>query len=785
MRSLPQTQEVRIFVRNTAQRNSAPKVRRLALVCVLLAAGAWTLSCGGGGAGSVTPPPPPPPSIQVVVTPNAGTVLLGETLAFSASVSNSADTSVIWSVNGITGGSPQAGTISADGVYTAPADLPQAGMVQVTATSHADSSKFATANVAISSDITVAISPGAVSVELGAAQAFRASVSSNGKPDPAIRWNLSGSSCPGSCGSVDVNGNYTAPQILPGNASVTLTATSAADPSKQNSANVLITSDFSMQLSAPATVQPGVTAGLVATMTLVPGSNPSSTLSWSLSGTGCSGSACGILTVTTTQSAGGITIADTANYTAPVTAPQPNTVTVSVTPQADPTKKAQANITIAQGAGLSISPPTATLAGNHRITLTASLNGAANNGLAWSVNGVSGGNATLGQICIVGSSPCQIFASGTATQADYLAPGAIPATNPVSVTVATVGNPNLSASAQITVINHVLVSVQPNNVTLPPLGVQGFTASVLGTDNQNVVWQIQGTACTSSGLCGSITPAGVYTAPAVAPAPDALTVVAISQDDTSQSGSASVTISTGPNILSLHPASVYAGGTDGFTVSVDGSGFVPSQPGPSSALEIGGTARVTTCDTANSCSAPVSSTDVALAGNLNVQILNPDNSKSNVVNLVILTPGSGEEIVTLTSSSPAATGKDIVVVEPTSAGLDTSDANLDLEVAAIGLFTTSTNTCSLAGNPIPLVRPSSGTAAADICLFSQAGFDTSMSYTISGSGDVAVIAKQPAGLGIIHLTLQIPAGAAPGARTLFIQNANLDRTAASGALEIR
>jgi hypothetical protein len=712
-------------------------------------------------------------------------VLLGETLAFTASVSNTSDTSVIWSVNGITGGSPQAGTISADGLYMAPTDLPQGGTVQVTATSHADSSKFASVSVTVSSDVTVSISPGTVSVELGAAQTFRASISSNGKPDPALRWSLSGSSCPGSCGSVDANGNYNAPQILPGNANVTLTATSAADPSKQNSANVLITSDFPMQLSAPATVQPGVTAALVATMTPVPGSNPSSSLSWSLSGTGCSGSACGILTVTTTQSAGGNTIADTANYTAPVTAPQPDTVTVSVTPQADPTKRTQANIIIAQGAGLSISPATAPLAGNHRITLTASLNGAANNGLAWSVNGVAGGNATLGQICVVGSNPCQILASGNATQADYLAPGAIPATNPVSVTVTSVGNPSLSASAQITVINHVLVSVQPNNVTLPPLGVQGFTAAILGTDNQNVVWQIQGTGCTSSGLCGSITPAGTYTAPAAAPTPNALAVVAISQDDTSQSGSANITISNGANILSLHPASVYAGGADGFTVRVDGSGFALSQPGPGSLLQIGGTACVTTCDTANSCTAPVSSADVALAGNLSVQIVNPNTRTSNVVDLVIVAPGNGEDIVTLTSSSPAATGKDITVVEPTSAGLDTTDTSLDLEVAAIGMFTTSTNTCTLAGNPISLLRPSSGTAAADICLFSQAGFDTSMSYTVSGSGDVAVIAKQPAGLGIIHLTLQIPASAAPGARTLFIQNANLDRTAASGALEIR
>jgi hypothetical protein len=760
-------------------------VRRLVLACVLLAMGAWTLSCGGGGAGSVALPPPPPPSIQVVVSPSSGTVLLGETLSFTATVSNSTDTSVIWSVNGVTGGSTQAGTISADGLYMAPANLPQGGTVQVTATSHADSSKFSTAGVTISSDISVSISPGTASVELGAAQAFHATISSTGKPDPTIHWNLSGSACPSACGTVDTNGNYIAPQILPGNPSVTMTASSTADPSKQNSASVLITSNFTLQLSAPASLQPGVTAALVATMTPVPGSNPSGSLLWSLSGTGCNGSACGILTVTTTQSAGGTAVANTANYTAPVAVPQPDTVTVTVTPQADPTKKQQANITIAQGASLGISPATATLAGNNRITLTASLNGAASNVLNWSVNGASGGNTTLGQICVVGSNPCQSLSRGTATQADYLAPGAIPAPNPVSLNVASTSNPNLTASAQITVINHVLVSVQPNNVTLPPLGVQGFTASVLGTDDQSVVWQILGTGCTPNSLCGTISLAGTYTAPAVAPTPNRLTVLGISEDDDTQSATATVTISSGPNILSLHPASVYVGGADGFTVLVEGSGFVPSQPGPGSLLRIGGTARVTTCDSANSCSAPVTNTDVALAGNLSVQAVNPDTSASNVVELVVVTPGSGEDVIALTSTSPAAIGKDITVVEPTSAGLDSSESNLDLEVAAIGTFTTSSNTCTLAGNPIPLVRPSSGTAAADICLFSEAGFDTSMSYRVSGVGDVAVIAKQPAGLGIIHLTLQIPATAAPGARTLFIQNANLDLTAATGALEVQ
>jgi hypothetical protein len=59
-----------------------------------------------------------------------------------------------------------------------------------------------------------------------------------------------------------------------------------------------------------------------------------------------------------------------------------------------------------------------------------------------------------------------------------------------------------------------------------------------------------------------------------------------------------------------------------------------------------------------------------------------------------------------------------------------------------------------------------------------------MDYTISGPGDISVIARQPAGLGIVQVTLAISSTAAPGARSLFIQNANLDKAAASGFLEV-
>jgi hypothetical protein len=372
----------------------------------------------------------------------------------------------------------------------------------------------------------------------------------------------------------------------------------------------------------------------------------------------------------------------------------------------------------------------------------------------------------------------------TTPQVDYVAPGAIPSPNPVSATAVSVADSTKSGSAQITVINHVLVSVQPGSVTLAPLGVQGFAASVLGTSNQSVVWQVQGTACSSAGICGSVDTFGFYTAPAAPPVPNAIQVVAISSDDTSQSGFANVTISTGANILALHPSSVYAGAAQGFTLRVDGTGFTATSPGPGSTMLIGGTARVTACISAVECTAPVTATDVTVAGSISIQIQNPNGPGSNVVKLILAAPNPSDEVIALSSSAPAATGKDIVVVEPTTAGISVPGIDLDLNIAALGLFVTSTNSCTLGGNAIALPRPATGTSTADICIFAQSGLDTSMTYTVSGPGDVAVIAKQPARLGIIHLTLQIPAMAVPGDRTLFIQNLNLDKTAASGVLEV-
>jgi hypothetical protein len=758
------------------------------LLFALLAAAACATSCGGGIAGSVVPKPPvptpTPSSISVTVTPATASVLLGNPQTFTSAVTGATDTRVLWSVNNVPGGNLSAGFITAAGVYTAPQILPIPSTITITAQSAADSTKQTSATIVILSDISITLTPNAMSVELGAVQPFHAAITSAGQPNAAIRWSLSGVACPAACGSLDVNGNFTAPQFLPAASAVTLTAQSVADPARQASAAVVITSNFSLQLSAPPALASGGSGTIASTLTPIGGSNPSPNLFWTISGPGCSGTSCGVLSVVTTQSLGGV-MSSSATYTAPVTPPNPNIVTISITPQADPSKKAQAAITIQPGVGVALSPSTVTLSGNHRLTLTAQVFGSLNNAVTWTVNGSANGNGTVGQICVMASNPCQPLSPGNNLQVDYQAPGAIPTPNPVTVRATSVADLTRGATAQITVINHDVVTVLPSTATLAPLAVQQFVATVLGSANQSVVWQIQGSPCSVSGACGAIDALGVYTAPGSAPSPNAFTVVAISADDPLQSGAANVAIAFGANILALHPASVYAGGANGFTLRVDGSNFATSTPGPGSVLLIAGSARTTTCNAVTECTAPVTPADVANAGNLSVQIHNPDNSTSNSVSLIVAAPNVSDELITLTNAAPTATAKDIIVVDPTTAGVSLPNAGVDLNVAALGAFSTITNSCSLAGNPVPLLRPSSGVAAADICLFSASGLDTSMAYTVSGPGDVAVIAKQPAGLGIIHLTLQISAAAIPGARTLFIQNTNLDKTAATGALEVQ
>jgi hypothetical protein len=83
------------------------------------------------------------------VTPHSASVVVNQQLTFQVRVTNTANTSVTWFVAGISGGNSTVGTISAGGVYTAPAQVPNPASVAITAVSQANSSASGSASILV------------------------------------------------------------------------------------------------------------------------------------------------------------------------------------------------------------------------------------------------------------------------------------------------------------------------------------------------------------------------------------------------------------------------------------------------------------------------------------------------------------------------------------------------------------------------------------------------------------------------------------------------------------
>jgi hypothetical protein len=94
------------------------------------------------------PTPTPTPAPALSVSPSNATAALNGTQVYAASGTG---TPVNWSVNGVLGGNATVGTISATGLYTAPASFPGIGLntFTITATSQADSTVTAAANATV------------------------------------------------------------------------------------------------------------------------------------------------------------------------------------------------------------------------------------------------------------------------------------------------------------------------------------------------------------------------------------------------------------------------------------------------------------------------------------------------------------------------------------------------------------------------------------------------------------------------------------------------------------
>jgi hypothetical protein len=103
------------------------------------------------------------------------------------------------------------------------------------------------------------------------------------------------------------------------------------------------------------------------------------------------------------------------------------------------------------------------------------------------------------------------------------------------------GNSSASSSSGVSTGGAITVTISPSNATVAPSAQQQFTATVSGTSNISVNWNVNGAAGGNSTI-GTISTSGLYTAPASPPSPSTVTINAVSQADTTKSGSASLVV---------------------------------------------------------------------------------------------------------------------------------------------------------------------------------------------------------------------------------------------------
>ena len=489
--------------------------------------------------------------VSASVAPSTAQISVGGTQQFTATVTGSTNTSVNWTIAGAGCSGPTCGSISASGLYTAPASVPSVPKVIVIATPVAAPSRTATATATIvpnSSSLTV--SPNSSQLKPGAQVQFLATGPGSG----VVIWSISGSGCSGTgCGVITSSGFYTAPMTVPNPAAVTVFATSLANPALVGSAIVSFTTSSQVGITvSPNSAQLGVGAQQQFTATVTGTSNQA--VVWSVNGYSCAGSACGTIT------SGG-------RYTAPSVLPNPAIIFVTATSQADPTKSNTATVTMVTAIAVSISPTSAQVDVNGYQQFTAKVTGTAIGGVTWSVSG----------------SGCSGIACGSVSSTGlYRAPANAPSPATIRVTATSIADSQASASATVTIIVPITVTISPTDAILTVGDRLQFGSTVSGTANRAVSWSISGPGCSGS-ACGAISSNGLYTAPATVPSQTTVIVKATSQAETSVSASAVVTLLTTNNAkLSGQYAFLFSGfNSDGVyqevgSIEADGKGKIVS-----------------------------------------------------------------------------------------------------------------------------------------------------------------------------------------------------------------
>lgn len=481
-----------------------------------------------------------PPAVVVTVSPKTATVTTGLTQKFSASVTNTSNTAVTWQVNSVTGGSATTGTISAAGLYTAPATIPT-GAVTVKAISAADNTKSDTATVTVTTVpvISITLSPTSSSVQAGIGKQNFTATLMNDTGAKGVTWSLSGTGCSGAtCGTLTsattTSVTYNAPASVPSPAAVTLKATSIADTTKSSTAAITVTAAVGVSIApTAATINVTKTQNFTAT---VSNDAQNKGVTWTLTGTGCSGTTCGTLSATSSVSGVAIT------YTAPTSVPSPAAVTLKAASVTDAARTASATITVVPAIAVTVAPTTANVTVSLTQNFTATVaNDAQNKGVTWSLSGTGCSGAACGVLSTSSS------ASGVAIT--YTAPAVVPSPATVTVTAKSVADTSKTGAAAVTVIPAVVsgisVAISPKRGGLTLGQNMNFTATVTNdVGAAGVTWSV-----TSGSLSSQTKTSATYTAPGLG---GVVTVTATSIADTTKNASATLGVTDLAGVFTYH-----------------------------------------------------------------------------------------------------------------------------------------------------------------------------------------------------------------------------------------
>ena len=198
------------------------------------------MACGSTGGSS---PTPASTAVTVSVT-GAAAVTLSSTAQYAATVTGSSNQAVSWTVNQTAGGNTQLGTISAAGLYTAPASMPASSSITIAAVSAVDSSVSGVISVTLkavapASGATAVTVTGPATVSLGTTGQYSAAVA--GTSNQSVTWavnNVAGGNA--TVGTISANGLYTPPATVPTTNAIVIAATSVATPNVSGTLNASI-----------------------------------------------------------------------------------------------------------------------------------------------------------------------------------------------------------------------------------------------------------------------------------------------------------------------------------------------------------------------------------------------------------------------------------------------------------------------------------------------------------------------------------------------------------------